>query len=133
MKLLHDIYFLDSLMWKLWNKFVINIFNVLEINFINCITWPLKHNITWYVHFNIILKTTLEGYLNIVDPLSQHLYFNYVANFFSHVSLVLLHDDDDVVLSLGFHCGLLQLKNFVLALQTNMVHQTIVKKLNMMS
>ena len=59
--------FLDSLTWKLWNKFVTDIFDVLKINFINWITWSLKPNITWHDHFNIILKTTLEGYLNIVD------------------------------------------------------------------
>jgi len=69
MKLLYDIFFLGSLTSKLWNKFATNIFNVLDINFINCITWPLKHNITWHDHFNIIFKTTLEGYLNIVDPI----------------------------------------------------------------
>ena len=47
---------------------------------------------------------------------------DYVVDFFSLVSLILLYDDDVVVLSQGFHCGLLQLKNFVLALLTSMVH-----------
>ena len=61
--------FFYSLTWKLWNKFATNIFNVLEINFINFIRRPLKDNLTWHGHFNLILKTILEGHLNIVDPI----------------------------------------------------------------
>ena len=73
MKLLHDIffYFLTS---KLWNKIITDIFNVSKTNFINFITWSLKHNITWHDHFNIIFKTTLEGYLNIIDPIIKTFY-----------------------------------------------------------
>ena len=43
MELVHDIYFLDSLTFKLRKKCFMDITNVLDIILKTCITWSLKH------------------------------------------------------------------------------------------
>ena len=61
--------FLDSLTWKLRSKFGIDIFNVSKINFIDCITWPLKHSfmgqkLSYFLFFTINLRFFLMKLLH---------------------------------------------------------------------
>ena len=128
-------------------------FNSLTLK--NFLRWPLKQYFKgekhtffiFYSQFEVLLDETVTGVLkHIWSHYHNILYFNdqdddqshravdvdYVTNFFFLVWLVLPRHDDVVVLCQYIQCGLLQLKNFVLVLQTNVVHRTIVKKINKM-